>query len=103
MLLQFLGGVLRLVDGQSFLKLLEDLSLDLAHALLASRRLHVVHWLEFSCIRWFPYYLAKGAVQKIEDSAVLGRKRGRDGEQLTLQNLSEVQRRLGIGMLPQLL
>lgn len=62
MLCSLLRCVPHIVDDEFHMTLLEDLSSDWAHAVLAFRRLHEVDSLESFRLSWFPYSFAESAV-----------------------------------------
>lgn len=66
--------VVRLVDDKDFMKLLEDLSLNLTHAFLPFRPSKEVDWFKSSYVGWFPYSFTKTTVERVEEFAVLCRK-----------------------------
>lgn len=73
------------------MKLFDDSSFDLVHALLALRRCsQEVNWSESSCLGWFPCSFTEGVAERDGARAVLGRKRGTDGEFLPSGNLPEM-------------
>lgn len=74
--------VLRLVDNQFFMKMLQDLSVDMAQALFAFGRSQEFARVEWSCNGWLLYSFSQGAAEQIESLTALGGKRGSYGKSL---------------------
>lgn len=57
------GHVLRLVENVPFMKLVDYSLFNFAEALSAFKILQMINWSESSCVSWFPYFFAEGAVE----------------------------------------
>lgn len=85
------GHVLRIHDGQSVIKLVDDSLFEFANALLAFGRSKMADWSSLSCVGSLLFLYADGAAQLIEAFTVLGREPGTDGHPLPTKTLLEAQ------------
>lgn len=74
------GIVVRLVDNEAFIKLLDESSFDLTNALLHCGLSQKIAWTRSYCVGWAPYSVAESSVARAEDFTVLGQTRSTDGE-----------------------
>lgn len=70
------SSVGRLVDEEAFMKVFDDSSFDLTHALLPFRRTQETNLCASSRVEWFSSSIAEAAVERVEVVTVLGRKGG---------------------------
>lgn len=73
------SSVVRLVDNEAFMKLLDESPFKLIYAPLDRRRSQDVGWFKSFRVAWVPYSFAEGSVDQDEAFTVLRQNSSTDG------------------------